>query len=56
MNKKIPVSKLAELTAERAGCNAAEASQFIKDLFAIVESEIMTCGESEIAGLGKFIK
>ena len=56
MNKKIPVSKLAELTAERAGCNAAEASQFIKDLFAIVESEIMTCGESEIPGLGKFIK
>lgn len=56
MNNKIPVSKLAEATAARAGCTPAEAIQLIKDLFAIVEADIMAGGEPEIAGLGRFAK
>lgn len=56
MNSKIPVSRLSEVTAARVGCTQAEATQFIKDLFAIVEAEVTAGGEPEIKGLGKFAK
>lgn len=56
MNAKIPVSKLAELTATASGTTSAQALQFIKDLFAIIEDEL-SAGESvNIEGLGTFTK
>lgn len=56
MNAKIPVSKLAELTATASGTTSAQALQFIKDLFAIIEDEL-SAGESvNIKGLGTFTK
>lgn len=56
MNSRIPLNRIAELTAISTNSDNAVCLQFIKDLFSIVEEEV-TCGnEVEIPGLGIFAK
>lgn len=56
MNNKIPLSKIAELTAKDAGVGQNESLQFVKDLFAVIEEDVSLGNEVTVPGLGKFSK
>lgn len=54
MNDKITLKRLAELSAETAGCDAARMQDFIKQLFGNVADQLTQGNEVEMRGLGKF--
>lgn len=56
MNSRIPLNRIAELTAISTDSDNAVCLQFIKDLFSIVEEEVSRGNEVEIPGLGIFAK
>lgn len=56
MNSRIPLNRIAELTAISTDSDNAVCLQFIKDLFSIVEEEVSCGNEVEIPGLGIFAK
>lgn len=56
MNSRIPLNRIAELTAISTNYDNAVCLQFIKDLFSIVEEEVSRGNEVEIPGLGIFAK
>lgn len=56
MNSRIPLNRIAELTAISTNSDNAVCLQFIKDLFSIVEEEVSRGNEVEIPGLGIFAK
>lgn len=56
MNSRIPLNRIAELTAISTDSENAVCLQFIKDLFSIVEEEVSRGNEVEIPGLGIFAK
>lgn len=56
MNSRIPLNRIAELTAISTESENAVCLQFIKDLFSIVEEEVSRGNEVEIPGLGIFAK
>lgn len=56
MNSKIPVSKIAGLTAHKAGVDQSVALQFIKDLFVIIEEGLCNGETVTIESLGTFSK
>jgi len=53
---KIPLNKIAEITATETGENQATILQFIKDLFSIVSEEVSKGNDVRIDGLGTFMK
>lgn len=54
MNSKIPVKRLSETLAKKAGISADEAESFIKELFSVIIGTL-GCGESvTVTGLGTF--
>lgn len=56
MNTKIPLSKLAEALAEATSSDTAASTQFVKDLFAIIEEEVSLGKTVYIPELGSFSK
>ena len=56
MNSRIPLNRIAELTAISTNSDNAVCLQFIKDLFSIVEEEVSRGNEVAIPGLGIFAK
>ncbi len=56
MSTKIPLNKIAELTAATTGEDVTTTLRFIKDLFSIVEDEVAKGNDVKIDGLGVFAK
>lgn len=56
MNSRIPLNRIAELTAISTNYDNAVCLQFIKDLFSIVEEEVSRGNEVAIPRLGIFAK
>lgn len=56
MNSKIPVSNLAQKIASASQTDSDKALKFIKDLFAVIESEVAKGENVTISGLGTFAK
>lgn len=54
MSTKIPLSRIAELTAAATGESQPTTLRFIKDLFSIVEDEVSKGNDVAIEGLGVF--